>query len=62
MTRYLNTAMFSDVTVRYGPSGELQFKAHKIVLSAKIYWFQAAFTGGFSVSKVRVFSRAPLTA
>lgn len=39
----------SDVTIRYGASEELTFEAHKLLLSAKSYWFEAAFTGGFAV-------------
>jgi hypothetical protein len=44
--------VLSDVTIRYGASGELKFKAHRLLLSAQSRWFEAAFTGGFAVSPV----------
>lgn len=47
---YSDLKVLSDITIRYGASGERTFEAHRIVLSAKSYWFKAAFTGQFAVS------------
>ncbi|KAI4659426.1 uncharacterized protein J4E78_005854 [Alternaria triticimaculans] len=50
---YSNSRVLSDITIRYGVSGERTFEAHKVVLSAMSYWFKAAFTGQFAESSAR---------
>ncbi|CAN9454314.1 unnamed protein product [Alternaria alternata] len=52
-SRYSNSKVLSDVTIRYGASGELKFEAHRLLLSAQSRWFEAAFTGGFAESHAR---------
>ena len=51
-SRYSNSKVLSDVTIRYGASSELKFEAQRLLLSAQSRWFEAAFTGGFAVSLV----------
>ncbi|KAG9186017.1 hypothetical protein G6011_02573 [Alternaria panax] len=46
--KYSNSKVLSGITIRYGDAGELKFEAHRLLLSAKSHWFEAAFTGGFS--------------
>ena len=49
-SRFSNSKVLSDITIRYGASGELKFEAHRLLLSAQSRWFEAAFTGGLAVS------------
>ena len=51
-SRYSNSKVLSDVTIRYGASSELKFEAQRLLLSAQSRWFEAAFTGGFAVGLV----------
>ncbi|KAI4947350.1 hypothetical protein J4E91_006702 [Alternaria rosae] len=50
---YSDSKVLSDITIRYGALGERTFEAHRILLSAKAYWFKAAFTGQFAESSAR---------
>ncbi|KAH4943234.1 hypothetical protein HBI79_015570 [Parastagonospora nodorum] len=62
LEKYANSAIFSDVTIRYGHAGEIKFEAHKLILSSKSHWFEAAFTGGFqetSATQVRLYDDEP---
>ncbi|KAH6503494.1 hypothetical protein HBI55_026150 [Parastagonospora nodorum] len=62
LEKYANSAIFSDVTIRYGYAGEIKFEAHKLILSSKSHWFEAAFTGGFqetSATQVRLYDDEP---
>ncbi|KAH8727774.1 hypothetical protein GQ44DRAFT_824608 [Phaeosphaeriaceae sp. PMI808] len=54
----LNSSTFSDITIRYGQTGELEFKAHKSILIGASYWFQAAFMSEFrerSAKELRLY-------
>jgi hypothetical protein len=50
LSRFFNCPVLSDVTIRYGESGELTFHAHKVILSVRSSWFSKVF---MSDSRVR---------
>ncbi|KAI4640053.1 hypothetical protein J4E93_008853 [Alternaria ventricosa] len=50
---YSDSKVLSDITIRYGASGERTFEGHRLLLSAKSYWFKAAFTGQFAESSAK---------
>ncbi|RYN99230.1 hypothetical protein AA0120_g1969 [Alternaria tenuissima] len=51
--KFSNSKVLSDITIRYGASGELKFEAHRLLLSAQSRWLETAFTGGFVESHAR---------
>ncbi|KAH7081171.1 hypothetical protein BKA63DRAFT_561730 [Paraphoma chrysanthemicola] len=53
LNEYSNSSKFSDVTIRYGNAGEVTFDAHKVILSAKSFWFKKAFAGAFMESDAK---------
>ncbi|KAF2714398.1 hypothetical protein K504DRAFT_346949, partial [Pleomassaria siparia CBS 279.74] len=52
-SRYHNSKILSDITIRYGEKSEKVFYGHKQLLSSRSYWFEKAFTSSFQESEAK---------